>query len=55
MATPLPGDAVVWREKPVVLKASEESRTGFFNVHKLRENKKGTTYVAKFVPEGEKA
>eukprot|EP00316_Scyphosphaera_apsteinii_P017408 CAMPEP_0119312970 /NCGR_PEP_ID=MMETSP1333-20130426/27430_1 /TAXON_ID=418940 /ORGANISM="Scyphosphaera apsteinii, Strain RCC1455" /LENGTH=179 /DNA_ID=CAMNT_0007317679 /DNA_START=17 /DNA_END=556 /DNA_ORIENTATION=+ len=53
MAAPMPGDAVVWLGQPVVLKPGE-SRCGFMNVNS-RTTGKGTTYHAKFVPEGQKA
>ena len=46
--------AVVWKGKPVVLKLSDDSESGFLNVCKGRTNSKGTTYYAKFTPEGEK-
>ena len=47
--------ATVWKGKPVLLKLSDDSESGFLNVCKGRTNSKGTTYYAKFVPEGEKA
>ena len=46
--------ATVWKNKPVLLKLSDDSESGFLNVCKLRTNNKGTTWYAKFVPEGEK-
>ena len=46
--------AMVWKGKPVLLKLSDDAESGFHNVCKLRENKKGTTWYAKFVPKGQK-
>ena len=45
--------AVIWKDKPVVLKLSDDCESGFLNVCKGRTNSKGTTWYAKFTPEGE--
>ena len=46
--------ATVWKGKPVLLKLSDDSESGFHNVCKGRTNSKGTSWYAKFVPKGEK-
>ena len=47
-------EARVWKGVAVLCKLSEDNISGYKNVNKLRDSKKGPVWQAKFVPAGEK-
>ena len=46
-------EARVWKGVAVLCKLSKDNASGYLNVNKLRNSKKGPVWQAKFVPDGE--
>ena len=46
-------EARLWKGVAVLCKLSKDNASGYLNVNKLRNSKKGPVWQAKFVPDGE--